>query len=164
MVSGIKTGTGMYLIKSRYGVNNFFQKLDSDINSAIGRAKTMEIRKAIITRDSVAKISTARLLDASDMADAITFTGEGKNNGLMRLVCSVMKYHKPNKNNTDIRAGQKVRAVFVGLATTSIKSLDNTVGKFVRSFQADIGIAILLENTANKIVGFIDIDLATLVE
>ena len=106
MVRGIKTGTGIYLTKSIYGVSNRLKNFDSDINNAIGKAAIMESRKAIITRDTVAKTSIAKLPVVNEIAEVTTLIGDGKNSGLIKPVCSVMKYHKPNKNNTDTIAGQ----------------------------------------------------------
>ena len=106
MVSGIKTGTGIYLIKSMYGASNLLKNFDSDINNATGKATIIESRNAIITRATVAKISTTKLPANSEIAEATTFTGDGKNNGLIKLVNSVMKYQIRIKNNTDIIAGQ----------------------------------------------------------
>ena len=89
-----------------YGVNNLLRNFDSDINNATGKAAIIEIKNALITRNTVARISTAKLPANREIADAITFIGDGKNNGLIKLVNSVIKYHTTNKNSTEIIVGQ----------------------------------------------------------
>lgn len=63
---------------------------DSDISNATGNATIIESRKAIITRDSVANISTIKLSAIREIKDVNTLIGDGKNKGLIRLLYSVM--------------------------------------------------------------------------
>ena len=60
------------------------KNLDSDINNAIGKATIIESKNATITREIVAKTSTAKLSFANEIAEDTTFIGEGKKRGLMK--------------------------------------------------------------------------------
>ena len=134
MVSGIKIGTGIYLTKSIYGPSNLLKNSDSDINNATGKATTIESRNAIITRVTVAKISTTKLPAKSEIAEAITFTGDGKNNKLIKLVNSVMIYHVSSKNKTEIITGQYLLFILINLCCTLFELIDNFICKFIFRF------------------------------